>query len=300
MSDQFRVMFRMLLTSATIFVLPCSQASTVNADGKLAALRDEVRVESPADEDEPTSEPHSKHRRDHRHHHHRNPSDDICDDEDDSALGSLFLFAITSPWWAPIAAFDTGDARQAQFPEHPYDNVPGALVIMSEPKDDISTWIARLRTEYGTDFDGLDRIGGKLLLDTSNRIGLEAGWSVWEEDMAEGFNDSLWTGDVNLVYRFAQNEHIQFRSGLGVAWMHDSVATDVGFNSTYSIDIYPSWPWSLSAELDLGRLGRESRTHFRATAGVVWSALEFYAGYDVLRVGSVTLDGIVFGFQVWY
>ncbi|MDA1014728.1 MAG: hypothetical protein O3A00_09795 [Planctomycetota bacterium] len=278
-----------MLKLISVVAMLLAYTSTATADGKLSALRDEVRSESPS----PDSEPEPKKRVDHEHDH-------CDDDDDDSFLGSVFLFAITSPWWAPIAAFDTGHAQAAQFPEHPYDNVPGALVIMSEQKDDISTWIARLRTEYGTDFDGLHRIGGKLLLDTSERIGFDADWNVWEEDMARGFKDSLWTGDANLVYRFAQNEHIQFRSGLGVAWLRDSAATDFGFNSTYSVDIYPRWPWSLSAELDLGKLGRESRTHFRATAGVVWSSLEFYAGYDILKVGSTTLDGVVFGFQVWY
>lgn len=289
--------------------------TSANAGGKLQSLRNEVRTESPAppsnnsadDDDDDNDHDHSHH---HAHIHAgagwSSRSDSCDDDEDDiaddltNAVGSVFLLAITSPWWGPNAVLESGHYNTARFPEHPYDNVPGSLVIMTEPKDDVRSWLAEFRTEFATDFDGLDRIGGKLLLDTSSRFGLDVEWNVWEEDMANGFNDSLWTGETNLVYRFAQNEHVQFRSGLGVAWMHDSFDTNFGFNSTYAVDVYPHYPWALRAEFDLGKLGRETRTHFRATAGVVFSSLEFYTGYDIFKVGSTELQGMVFGLQVWY
>ncbi len=283
-------------------------SSFANADGKLQALRDEARVESPSpsstrDDDD------DDHDDDHHHHGHTSVSvgaswssdhcDNCCDDGDDFLASVLFL-AITSPWWAPHKALEGNSYLEAKFPEHPYDNIPGSLVIMTDPVDDVRPWLAEFRTEFATDFDGLDRIGGKVLLDTSTRLGLDAEWNVWEEDMTSGFNDSLYTGEANLLYRFAQSEHVQFRSGIGVAWMHDSADTNFGFNSTYAVDIYPRYPWALRAEFDLGKLGRESRTHFRATAGVVFSSLEFYTGYDVLKVGSTELQGMVFGLQVWY
>ncbi len=97
----------------------------------------------------------------------------------------------------------------------------GYLVI--NPADPINTdwWSVRFSSEYGTDFDSLSRIGTRLVFDTSTRFGFDTEWNQWIESIPGG-DDSLATGDFNLVYRFAQNEQIQFYSGVGANWMTDS------------------------------------------------------------------------------
>ncbi len=40
--------------------------------------------------------------------------------------------------------------------------------------------------------------------------------------------------------------------------------------------------------------------HFRITAGAVFRGVEVYTGYDVYRVGSADINGLVAGVRVWF
>lgn len=70
------------------------------------------------------------------------------------------------------------------------------------------------RSEYSTDFDDLSRIGARVLFDTSTRFGIDTEANYWSEQLATGGHDQLWTGDMNLVFRFAQSDWLQMRTGL--------------------------------------------------------------------------------------
>ena len=98
--------------------------------------------------------------------------------------------------------------------------------------------------EYATDFDDLQRIGGHLLLSTRTRFGLDTETSYFQEQLPGDRHDHLWLGDCNVVYRFAQSEHAQFRTGIGFNWMDDPADTDFGFNFTYGPTSSPPNPGS--------------------------------------------------------
>ena len=48
--------------------------------------------------------------------------------------------------------------------------------------------------------------------------------------------------------------------------MNDPTRTDLGFNFTYRVDIFPAKPWVFSAVLDAGTLGKAGLFRFRTTA----------------------------------
>ncbi len=106
---------------------------------------------------------------------------------------------------------------------------------------DLKPWSGRLLMEYGTDFADLERVGGRLQLSTVKRIDFDTEWNSFLENTPSG-QDQLWLGDFNAVFRFAQSEHVQFRSGIGFNWLHDDRATDFGFNFTYGADFFPIDP----------------------------------------------------------
>ena len=260
----------------------------------LRSLRDDVRSEKSKDDDD--DRPAKKEKKSERSHDHRHAHDH---DDDGLEIGSIVVTGIvTSPFWVPAIALGDDYELAAWFPDAPYDDVPGALVIESPLPANTSDWTAHLRGEYSNDFDKLNRAGSSLLLEHSSRFGIDTSWDYRYHDPLVG-HDDLWTGDFNIVYRFAQSERVQFRSGLGFNWLSDEIDTDIGFNFTYGADFFPAEPWVISAVIDWGRLGKASLFHGRVTVGLVLDRFEIYTGFDYYDVGGTQLNGFIAGVGVW-
>jgi hypothetical protein len=257
---------------------------------------------------------------DHEHHHHdgvRQAQDPTVEDGD-LYMGALFVAgaAVTSPWWLPHwAAGDQFDVP-GYFPQFPYQPGPGYMIIGSLdakldsncPEDlrrlltssnDRRTWAGRFDLEYANEFDNLSRMGGHLLVSTTSRFELDLEASRFEEHLFSGETDHLWIGDANLSYRFAQNEYVQFRSGLGMNWMADGRA-DVGFNFTYGADFFPARPWVISANLDWGTLGHAELFRFRTTVGAIVNRFEVYTGYEYFDLGNTQANSLLAGIRLWF
>jgi hypothetical protein len=239
-----------------------------------------------------------------------------CDD-DESILMSAFgpaieqicFYGVTAPYWMPRAIVDDESFRSGYFARYPYcRNLDGymapdsSVVHDSLPwmTDDRYGWLLRARAEYASDLDDMSRIGGQLLLDTSSRWGLDTEAHRWREDVDRDTDDELWTGDCNVVFRFAQSPKLQMRSGLGFNWLADDRDSNFGFNFTYSGDWFPADPWILSAEIDWGTLGEAGLFHGRASIGVQFHRWEVYTGYDYCDVGGTQIHGLVSGLRFWY
>lgn len=231
---------------------------------------------------------------DHHHHH---------DDDSDGFLAKVFLGAVTSPFWLPVSALERDNRTETNFASFPYNHNQDGYLMFDTLDQDANRddhWAIRLRNEYGTDFNGLDRYGGRLMLDTSSRLGIDTEWNRWTEDLGS-VTDELWTGDINLVVRFAQSEHAQFRTGLGWNWLQDDyLGHQNGFNFTYGFDLFPAEPFVIETTLDLGRIDSSTLVHVRSTAGVVWEHVELFAGYDYRKLDSVNLSGFVTGVTLWW
>lgn len=288
---------RVCLLAASIALL---LAAHCPAQGTLSSVRGAI---AESHTPEPESEPHED-----------SHGDGCYDDDDESLLGALFgpvivegvCWLVGSPFAIPHAILesDPNEPRvETDFSAFPYsDGHDGYLIFnafeMDPPRDDV--WGMRLFSEYGTDFTGLNRYGNRLLIETAPRFGVDAEWNLWQEDLG-ATTDELWTGDVNLTYRFAESERAQFRAGLGINWLSDDfLGNKTGFNFTYGFDLFPAEPFVIETTLDVGRISDSTYLHARSTAGVVWNHVELFAGYDFRSIDDVDLSGFVSGVTVWW
>ena len=300
--------------------------SHARAEGWLGSLRNAVRSSPPPSEAAPSqpAPPDNARRRvdehdDHHHHFHYGDGGSSYEYDDGITsfymLGGLFAAAaVTSPFWGPHKGLGDDFETEYLFPRFPYDHGPGYMTFDGwspggqEPgSPDLQCgiprerrWAARLRAEYADSFDDLDRIGGHLLLSTASRWGIDTEMHFLEETLAGGARDELWIGDCNLVYRFAQNEQMQWRTGIGFNWLDDPSKTDFGFNFTYGLDWFPAKPWVISATLDWGNLGRAEQFRFRMTNGLILHGIETYIGYEYYDLDESQTNNFIAGVRIWF
>jgi hypothetical protein len=220
--------------------------------------------------------------------------------ENDLSTAGLYIAGgiLTSPFWAPHMALGDDFSNRDYFPHYPYDHTPGYLMDEMGPSN---RWIAlRLDADYVESFDHLDLINGHFLISTTLRFELDGRIEHLGEMMPNGVNDQLWIGDFNVMFRFAQSSFAEFRTGVGINWLNDPSQTDLGFNFTYGIDVFPVKPLILSTVLDAGTLGHAGLFRVRSTAGVAYKRLEFYTGYEYTDIGRTHWNGLIGGVRLWF
>lgn len=278
-------------------------ACRLAADETLVGLRDDVRTPSEqtderkvhwADEEpESLDDPNSSY------------GEELGEEFVGEVLGWALLGAIIAPYYCPLECLGDTYTQPGYFAHYPYQYDVGYMLI--DPVEAFGIegpyepywWAARVRGEFGTGFDDLDWIGGRVQLDTRSRLGVESDFRYVREDL-DARRDTLWLGDANVLYRFAQSESVQFRTGLGFNYLADEIGSDFGFNFTYAVDCQPVRPLAFAAELDLGTLGHATLVHVRTTAGITCGVSEAYIGYDLYDIGSTQVQGLVAGVQIWY
>jgi len=134
--------------------------------------------------------------------------------------------------------------------------------------------------------------------EATESLGIDTEANYRREQLAIGMHDQLRTGDANLVFRFAQSEKLQMRSGLGMNCLTDSDASDFGFNFTYGGDWMPVRPWVISADIDWGRISHATLLHGRLTTGIQVNRVEVYTGYDHFNVGNVRINSLIGGVRI--
>lgn len=313
-----RMRFSVLRIASILVAMPLAATwfvSPAPAQGILGGIRADVRTPSPSEDDD-----NDDHRRGDGHGHSDYHGD--CHDGSEESLSSLLArWTLTSPFWLPAHLMQDDYDREALFPRFPYDNVPGYMVVHSWPGNPaiqpgplgpgsdlpmtatlgrLKSWSGRFRLEYADDFDAVGRFGGHMLLETTSRFGLDGSLDYLEETLPGGRNDYLSLGDLNVVFRFAQCEHAQMRTGIGLNWLDDTVETNYGFNFTYGADFFPARPWILSADLDWGTIDHTSLFRFRTTAGLIVNRLETYVGYEYLDIGQTQVNSLIAGVRVWF
>jgi hypothetical protein len=264
--------------------------------GQLDAIRQDVRTADPPAASAPSA-PGSRSTSEENH----CSTDPASMDE----YGNLFLvtayfgaMAVTSPIWAPHAMLDDDFSVSRSFARFPYDDVSGYTTISDVPNPRL--WSAQFSTDYSTTFDDLDRVGGRLVVNTSSRLGFDAAAGYFQEGLPNRPNDHLWLGNGNITFCFAQDDSMMWRTGLGMNWLNDSKQTDVGFNFTYGFDWFPRRPWVISTVIDVGNLGRSGYFHFRGTLGAIFNRFETYAGYEHYNFDRVQLNLLIAGVRVWF
>lgn len=213
----------------------------------------------------------------------------------------LLALGATAPFWGPPKLLDDEYDRKGTFFSFPYKRGrQGSMVL--EPADDTYTkpWHLKLRGDVVNDFDTVYRAGGHFLFDTTMRLGLDGEMNYRSEQFLPDARDSLLTGDLNLLFRLAQTEFIQIRSGIGVNWLDDSDRDATGINFTYGADWTPADPWVISSEIDWGRVGEAGLFHGRLTVGIHYRHVELFSGYDYTDIGKSQMGGLVGGMRFWF
>jgi len=253
------------------------------------------------------------------------PADDpYCEEPGGAEI--LFGYALGFAFYLPHVIAEGEEPRPGWFAGYPYsgDN-EGYMVFAEVPRptpqvettDDgdiligdgdelvtpqplgASPLAARLAAEYGHDLESTHKPWADFLLSTRWRIGLEAGATLLVEELPGGDLDRLGLADINVIFRFAQHEHVVMRTGLGGRMLVDGGDVDGGFNWKYAFDVFPVQPLIFSASIDLGNVLWAFLLHFRAHLGVNLWAIEAYAGWDVILIGDVTFHGPIVGLRAW-
>jgi|GEM_PF-3502197 len=256
-------------------------------DGKLEEIRKETKTSSDRSRSESKSSS-------------SNSSDDDDDSDFSSIFGELFggiiLYTIISPYYLPYKVFDDGYDSPLYFHPYPYcANEKGYMTDIS----DLKVTAFDLSGEYKIYKDDVYGIGLHFKARTSFRFEVHADYTFLEEKLSNGTTDSLNLGNVNVLYRFAQNNYLLMHSGVGLNILHDK-EDKYGFNYNYSLEIYPIKPMYFSIGLDWGRLGSSNVVRFRAMMGVCYQAFELDVGFESYKIGDVNLEGVVFGFKVYF
>jgi hypothetical protein len=255
----------------------------------LAGLRDDVRTDDSPVEDAPCN-PRDN---DSPHWHDDDPGDD-------SMLLELTAWILSSPFWAPHKILNDNYAHHSEFLSYPYKRDWQGNMQIEDSTHIAKWWHIRARGEYAHDLDRLSRTGGHILFDTAWRLGFDTSFDHRQEEITAAREDQLWTGDMNILFRFAQSEFLQMRTGAGANWLADDIRSDWGFNFTYGGDLMPLQPFILSAEIDWGRLGHSELFHGRATVGVEYRHVELYTGFDYFDVGETQIRGWIAGTRLWF
>lgn len=230
-----------------------------------------------------------------------------CSDQDDG-LG-LFVaagigYVIASPFWGPPLMIGDHYTLTGRFTEYPYAHHDGYMVFyLPDPKEEpwpVHSNSLQFESNYESNFSGQELIGGRVLAETSWRLGLDTRFNYLQDDRRIADQQDVWLGDANFVYRFAQSEQWQVRAGLGMNWLADERGEDLGVNFTYQADWFPVQPWVLSSEVDIGTLGDAWLFDFHTSVGVTWHGVEARVGYEYLDIGSAQFNFFTAGVRLWF
>ncbi|MCA9037825.1 MAG: hypothetical protein KDA91_21995 [Planctomycetaceae bacterium] len=227
--------------------------------------------------------------------------DDECDCK--SPISMIAAAVLTSPFTVPrMALGDQGDS--AAYLDFPYNCGAGSMTFdPTVPQSQDA--MADFQFDFGTSFGQLFQTHARMVLDGLWRLGIDTEFYDRFENRS-GNKDHLATGDLNVVYRFAQSEKWQFRAGLGINWMLDQGNSagkggdQIGFNMTYSADWFPSDPIRCTSAIDAGTLGDAGLFHFRNTIGVTRRGWGAFTGHDYVRIGDFKNHAWINGVEYRY
>lgn len=229
-------------------------------------------------------------------------NDNDYDGDYDGDSEEIVADIVLLPWRIPYMLIEDGQRRDLAIASYPYaGNADGYLRDMDRTTSSFMDQLAfRIRGDGSYQIDGLWRgaIGARILLPL--RLELDSEWRLYKEDNQDEPPNSAAIGNAHLAYRFAQNEYMQFRTGVGYQQWIDDEGSEYGVDLIYGFDAFPASPWIISIDTGFGSLGAAFVARIRATVGVNFDALEFYAGYEHIDINGVALSGPLLGARAWF
>ncbi len=195
----------------------------------------------------------------------------------------------------------------APSPEAPYVEPPVVVDEYAAPAETsintpiatmLKPWNVRLGIEYVGDTDGdVSQFGFDFLANATGGFGIDTDIRTLRENDGE-YRDQLWLGDFNIVYELFPSEYIRPRVGVGLNWLADDYGGEAGLNLTVGADMKLMPQLMLTTEADFGTLGDSDFFHANATIGLLQTEnVEWYAGYDYVDIGGVTIESVVAGLR---
>jgi len=212
----------MLRSIMTLLMSVMGAVPLTGMDGRLAGIREEVQADAVDSNCELTTHPTTQKKSRLR--------DDPSKDSPFDVLLSIpvvpFLVGTTAMFWAPrLMMGDVG--LEGYFANYPYYEYCETGHVVVEPLKEPFSFanVSRLGGFFARDYisnvDDITSWSGRMLVDTSWCIGIDADSRYLVEELPFGIHDDLWLGDVNLVHRFAQSSWGSMRLGVGVNWLSD-------------------------------------------------------------------------------
>jgi hypothetical protein len=240
-----------------------------------------------------------------------------------SDLGSLILeFLLAAPFSVPYQLLEPGRGPACgwSFARAPFahtsdgylEPAPCAAVAASEGSE---TWPRRIpgsrqfagqaSLEGLTAIDGsYGRAGGRARFLTAFRLEADAAFVGYFAP--QGQASAGWLGQTHVDVRFAQDERLQFRAGMGVRERFVGGGVSVGFDALYAVDVLWPRPVATTLEISGGSLGVNGwAVEVRSTVGYVVGVVEVYAGWDAVWLGAPQtqaeyLGGLVLGERAYF
>ncbi|MEM6991485.1 MAG: hypothetical protein AAF721_13335 [Myxococcota bacterium] len=167
----------------------------------------------------------------------------------------------------------------------------------------------------GQRFAGTFTVDGGYLSPTLGRLGVGTELMVRRFGLAVDLSphletaplDALWLGNASLLVAVVLLPRWQAYAGIGVNAMVDGRVVPpaervdtAGVNGTFRTTVLPVEPLVLRGRVDVGRLGAAPTLLGRATAGAMLGRVELFGGYELRRVGKVSVHGPTAGMRVWF
>lgn len=211
-------------------------------------------------------------------------------------FGPILSYIFISPYSVPYTFWDDGFDTHLCFHPYPYYSTEKGYLTESDDLKGLAFDLSSAYKIYRGDVYG---VGLNFKARTNFRFEVHADYNYLEEKLDNGTKDSLYLGNINVLYRFAQNERLLMHSGLGLNILHDK-EDKFGFNYNYSLEAYPFKPMYLAIGVDLGLLGGASYVRFRTMVGVVYRSYEVNIGFESYNIGDTSLEGLIFGFKMYF
>jgi len=211
------------------------------------------------------------------------------------------------------------DRGAPRFEDYPYSRGSNGLVVypapeptdavVEPPMDDESAVLeapapgkpiaGQIRAEGSYILGGVYRGGLVARLMTPFRLELDGNFFAFAEPLDDGSVDRSTFGNAHLGVRFAESEHVQFRTGLGYRQYADQRSIEPGIDFFYGFEAELGAHLVLAAGVNAGSAGHAFVGQARASLGVMIGRFEIYAGYDHVSIGGVALGGPTAGIQAW-
>ncbi len=241
-------------------------------------------------------------------------------DCDRSGLGALTpgVLVLFAPWTLPMAFTKTLQRPIFWYASHPYaadsrsalifaptpspedqpppqTKPPSNGVRSSPPRKSVA--VQAMMDGYYGPFDAMYGAGAQLRLQTPTVIELDTRWIYLRENLSTPV--TAIRGQNHVTIRFAHDEQVQFRTGIGSRHYIVEGEHILGFDGFYGIEIFLGQPFRLALELHLGNLGQALTGQGRGELGIFMGPLEIYGGLDYLRIGSEGLGLVFSGLRLW-